>query len=446
VAEDQVLAQAPLPAAATTTASFIGVPATGWRPSDTSIAVGLSNVLLGVNTDLAGYNKAGTLQFRWNNMIALFRNVLPTGASIFDPALFYDHYAHRYVVVVAARRQSPAGSWILIGVSQTENPGGTYWIWTLDAAVDGSTHTGNWADYPKVGFDTQAVYIATNQFQVGGAGNFQYAKFRILNKSELYSGAALHWYDFWNLKNADGSGAFTVQPAHHFRGTGGNPPAYFVNGFFPSGNQLTLWTLANPIAYWSGGSPSLTRRPVACRAYDFPPNAQQLGSSNLVSTNDPRLLNAVFQFAGGVQRLWTTHTVKITWAGDAQARSGIQCYEIDVPTATAVQQVAYGASGKYYFFPAIQTDIDRNAFIAFVRSGSGEYVNVRHTGRRVSDPPNTLQGSALVKAGESPYPTDRWGDYTGVCRDGADARTAWGYSQYAASGGNWGTWAFSMKF
>ena len=188
VPEDQVLAEAPQPAAATTTASFIGIPATGWRPSDTSIAVGLSNVLLGVNTDLAGYSKAGALQFRWNNMITLFRNVLPPGASIFDPALFYDHYAHRYVVVVAARRQSPAGSWILIGVSQTENPGGTYWIWSLDATVDGSTPTGNWADYPKVGFDTQAVYIATNQFQVGGAGNFQYAKFRILKQER-----ALQW-------------------------------------------------------------------------------------------------------------------------------------------------------------------------------------------------------------------------------------------------------------
>ncbi len=444
--EDQAAELTPAAAAPSTTASFQGIPATGWRPSDTSIAVGQNNVLLAVNTDLAGYSKAGALQFRWNNMTALFKNVLLAlpGASIFDPGIFYDHYANRYVVVVAARRQSPAGSWLLIGVSQTGNPGGTYWIWALDARLDGSNPTNNWSDYPKVGFDTQAVYIATNQFQIGGG--FQYAKFRILNKSELYQGAALHWYDFWNLKNPNGSGAFTVQPASHFRGVGGNPPAYLVNGFFPSGNQLTLWALANPVASWSGGTPSLSRQAVPCRAYDFPPNAQQLGSANPISTNDPRLLNAVFQNAGGVQRLWTCHTVKISWQGDPQARCGIQWYEINVPTATVVQQNAYGASGKYYFFPAIQTDINRNAFFAFCRSGSTEYVNVRQTGRRVGDPANTLQGSALVKAGESAYPTDRWGDYTGICRDGADAATCWGYAQYAASGGNWGTWAFSMKF
>jgi hypothetical protein len=435
---------APAPAAPLTTASFQGIPATGWRPSDTSIAVGQNNVMLGVNTDLAGYSKAGGLQFRWNNMIALFKNVLPSGASIFDPAIFYDHYADRYVVIVAARREAPAGSWLLIAASQTGNPGGAYWIWALDASLDGSNPTTNWADYPKVGFDTQAVYIATNQFQIGGS--FQYAKFRILNKTELYSGAALRWYDFWNLKNLDASGAFTVQPADHFRGTGGNPPAYFVNGFFPSGSQLTLWTLTNPIGFWSGSSPTLSRQAVACRAYDFPPNAQQLGSTNLISTNDPRLLNAVFQNAGGVQRLWTCHTVKITWSGDAEARSGLQWYEIDVPSATIVQQNAYGASGKYYFFPAIQTDINRNMFLAFCRSGASEYVNVRQTGRRVTDTANSLQGSVLIKAGESSYPADRWGDYTGICRDGSDAATCWGYAQYAASGGNWGTWAFSMKF
>src|SRR5262249_56655889 len=107
--------------------------------------------------------------------------------------------------------------------------------------------------------------------------------FRILNKQELYQGAALHWYDFWNLKNPNGSGAFTVQPASHFRGVGGNPPAYLVNGFFPSGNQLTLWTLSNPIASWSGGPPNLSRPSVPCPAYAFPPNAHPPSSPTPLS-------------------------------------------------------------------------------------------------------------------------------------------------------------------
>jgi len=63
LAEDVPVTTVPTAGAPATTASFQGIPATGWRPSDTSIAVGQSNVLLAVNTDLAGYSKGGALQF-----------------------------------------------------------------------------------------------------------------------------------------------------------------------------------------------------------------------------------------------------------------------------------------------------------------------------------------------------------------------------------------------
>ena len=157
-----------------------------------------------------------------------------------------------------------------------------------------------------LGFDTQAVYISMNMFQIGGG--YQYAKFRILNKQQLYTGAALGWYDFWNLKDPSGAVAFTVQPASHFRGSGGNPPAYLVNALWPGGNALTLWTLTNPIGFWTGGTPSLAKRAVNCRSYELPPDAQQLGSGTRIETNDSRLLHTIYQHAGGVQRLRTCHT------------------------------------------------------------------------------------------------------------------------------------------
>ena len=136
-----------------------------------------------------------------------------------------------------------------------------------------------------------------------------------MNKAELYGGGVgsshnVRWWDFWNLKNADGSVAFTVQPAVHFRGTGGNPPAYLVNALWPSGNTLTMWTLNNPLALWSGGSPSLVSNAVTCRNYDLPPSAIQPGTTTRVATNDSRLLNAIYQNVGGTLRLWTCHTSK----------------------------------------------------------------------------------------------------------------------------------------
>jgi hypothetical protein len=431
-------------------ANFEGVPQTAFRPPDCTIAVGPNDVMVAVNVDLVGYNKSGAQTFRWANFTAMFNPVLPQGAQMFDPKLAYDHYAQRWVVCVAARRATPAGSWLLMGVSQTASPSGPYWIWATDATVDGATHTNNWSDYPMLGFDTQGIYVSTNQF--GFSGGFAYAKVRIFNKAELYAGGAgpthnIRWWDFSNLKNPDNSLAFSVQPATHFQGLGGNPAAFLVNSLFPSGSSLTVWTLANPIGMWTGGTPSLSRVAVACRAYDLPPGAvQKDGGDVRIATNDTRLLNAVFQSASGTQRLWTSHSSKFSWSGDSEARSVVQWYEIDIPSKTVTQQNAFGASGLHYFFPVIQTDSSRNAYVTFGRSGPNEYGQLRNTGRLVGDAAGQLQGSALVVAGQASYNGGRWGDYFGIGRDPADPRTVWSYGQYAGTSNSWRTRVASARF
>lgn len=429
--------------------NFAGIPQTAFQPPDNAIAVGPDHVLVAVNTDLAGYTKAGALLFRWPNMTSLFSPVLPIGVTIFDPQLAYDHYARRWIVVAVARRNSPVGSWIVIGVSQGADPAGAYWVWALDATRDGSNASNNWADFPMLGFDTQAIYISCNMFQFGGG--FQYSKLRILNKAELYGGGVgpnhtIRWFDLWNLKNPDGGVAFTVTPAKHFRGTGGNPPAYLINSIWPSGNTLTMWTLTSPLALWSGGTPALSNASVNCRGYELPPDALQSGTTTRVDTGDVRVTQVVFQNVGGFQRLWAANTSKFTWSGDNEARSVVNWYEIDVPTKTVSQQGAFGASGKHYFYPCIQTDLGRNAYLLCARSGATEFAQLRQTGRKVSDTPNSLQGSALVAAGSAAYVGGRWGDYFGICRDGGDSSSVWMYGEHAGNGNTWATRVCKTKF
>jgi len=431
-------------------ANFEAIAQTAFRPPDCTLAVGPDDVMVAVNVDLVGYTKAGVQRFRWANFTALFNPVLPQNAQMFDPKLAYDHYANRWIVCIAARRATPQGSWIMMGVSQTPDPAGPYWIWATDATVDGSGATNNWSDFPMLGFDTQSIYVSTNQFAFGGG--FSYAKVRIFNKAELYAGGVsathnIRWWDFWGLRNSDNSLSFSVQPATHFQGLGGNPSAFLVNSLFPKGSSLTLWTLANSAGPWTSGVPTLTSSSVACRSYDLPPGAvQKDGGSVRIATNDIRLLNAVFQSNGGTQRLWTTHTSAFTWPGDTEARSVVQWYEIDVPTKKVVQQNGFGASGRHYFFPVVQTDISRNAYLTFGRSAADEYGQLRQTGRLTSDPAGQLQGSALVAAGQASYNGGRWGDYYGIGRDPADPSTVWSYGQYAGTANSWRTRVTSTRF
>ena len=340
--------------------------------------------MLGVNTTMAIYSKSGSLKLTWT-FDSMFSPVMPPGAKIFDPKVAYDHYANRWIVVLAATRASPQGAWLMVGVSKTSDPQGGYFLWALDATLDGTTPSNNWADYPQLGFDTQAIYITSNMFKFGGS--FSYVKLRILNKSQLYSGGTVSWRDFWNLTNPNGSISFTVQPCVHFTGIGGNPPAYFVNALWPGGNSLIKWTLTDPL-----GSPTISRSAVSCLTYNLPPDAQQLGTTTPIETNDSRLLNAVYQSSpGGEKRLWTCHTSNYTWSGTSSAVSVVQWYEIDVSTDIVVQQGLYGASGQYYFLPVILTNISRDAFVLFGRSAATIYGQLRQTGRLVSAPPNTLE-------------------------------------------------------
>lgn len=433
----------PAALAPTVASKFEAVPATGWIPPDCVSAAGPNHVLVAVNSEFRIYNKTGSMLSR-NQYNSFFSSVLPNSASVkvFDPRLAWDQYSQRYIMIVAAVQSSPQKSWLGVAVTKTIDPTGGWWVYALDAAKDGSTNTTNWMDYPMLGYDSQAIYVGMNQFK---GDTFQYGKVRILNKTELYGGLPAKWYDFWNLKNPDGSLAFTVQPCSHFRAAGPGP-AYMINNLWGPGSKLTMWTITNPLASWSGGTPTVTKVSVACKSYDLPPQAKQKGSATTIATNDNRLLNAIYQHAGSARRIWTCHNTKISWQGDSEARSAAQWYEVDVPTKKVIQQNAYGQKGSYYFFPVIQTDLNCNAFMAFSRCSPSEFACFRITGRKKAAPLGDMEGSVLVKAGESAHNSGRFGDYFGIGRDGADANRIYAVGEYAESSGLWGTYVVSAKY
>ncbi len=441
--EDAFGSFAPAGNAPSVSSTFEAIPSTGWIPPDCVVATNGQEVVACVNSEFRVYSSTGTL-LRRNVYGSFFTPVLPNSAAIkiFDPRIIYDHYNNRFVMIVAATQSAPAKSWCGIAVSKTNDPNGAWWLWALDAAVDGSSPTQNWMDYPMLGFDAKAIYIGMNMFK-GNA--FQYCKVRILNKTELYSGSAVRWFDFWNLKNPDGSLAFTVQPCCHFRGNTAGP-GYMISNHFGANNKLTMWTINNPLALWSGGAPTMSKVSIACRNYDIPPQAKQKGSATTINTNDNRLLNAVYQHTGNIKRIWAAHNSKASWAGDTEARSVCQWYEVDVVTNAVSQSNFFGLKGYYYMFPVIQTDLARNAYMVFSRCGETEFANLRLTGRRVTDAAGQMDGSTLIKAGESAHLSGRYGDYFGIGRNGTDQNSIVAIGEYAESGGNWGTYVVRSRY
>jgi hypothetical protein len=422
--------------APTSSSNFAGIAATGWIPPDCTMAVGPLHVLLSVNSSVAIHNKAGGAVVLQRTLTQWFSNVAQ-GMTIFDPKAVYDQHANRWVLLAVAFQNNPNKSVHLLSVSNSADPLGPWRNYSLNAMVDGSHPTNNWADYPALGVDNQALYVTSNMFAFGGA--FQYAKIRVIPKAGPYSGGTASFFDFVGMRNADNTMAFTVQPCHTF---GAPQVEYLVNSAFPSGNYLTVWHITNPT-----GTPTLTRQQVAVSPYSLAPNADQSGGAPPLNTGDVRVLHAVFRG----DSIWTAFTTAHNWGG-ASNQAAIQWCQIRAGVPTLVQEGIYGTLNLHYFYPVCCPDNNGNMTMVFSRSGAREFGSIFYTGRRSTDPLGTLQGSALLKAGVAHYVRldnsgrNRWGDYNGIASDPANPRLVWFYSEYASAVDTWGTWVGSAFF
>ncbi|MGH9766231.1 MAG: hypothetical protein ACREAB_02250 [Blastocatellia bacterium] len=431
------------PMAPAAVGNFAGLTSTGMIPSDCTLAAGPQHVLAAVNSTFAIFRKTGGAALFQQRLTAWFANVI-TNATIFDPKAIYDQHSGRWVLLAVALPldQSLNQSWFLISVSQTADPMGGWWNFIYDATKDGTTATNNWADYPCLGVDSQALYVTANMFRFGGG--FQYAKLRIFPKANLYAGAATGFTDYVGLKNADGSMAFTIQPCHTY---GAPQVEYFVNSLYPSAtsstkNTLSLWSLTNSLT-----APSLTRRAVATDPYGMPPAAPQKGGGAPLDSGDVRMLNAVFR--GG--SVWSALTSFYNW-GDGVNVASAQWFQINATSGALVQQGIFGAPRRSYCYPVVMPDSNGNMTMLFARVGSSEFASIGYTGRAASDTAGRLQASSILRAGAANYVSldsiglNRWGDYNGISCDPADGRTIWLFSEFASAVNDWSTWIGSARF
>ena len=136
---------------------------TSAAPPDPVIAAGPNHLVLVVNHTIEIYNKSGT-KLQTNTLTNWFSDTQPPppGDDPFDPKVVYDHYSGRWIVLALAKDDEALSSY-LISVSQTSDPTGAWYKYNLDATLNGSQSTNYWADFPGLGYDSQAIYLTSDQ-------------------------------------------------------------------------------------------------------------------------------------------------------------------------------------------------------------------------------------------------------------------------------------------
>jgi len=433
-------AQARAALAPPVTVSFQGIDQSAFgAPADPILAAGPNHVVQTVNSLIRVTNKSGgnPLDVDPALLFASFFAQNPTASVAFDPWIVYDHFDNRFAMVWLSYTPNFVQSFFLIAVSRSSDPTMGMNVFVQRADLDGTTDTAFWADYEKLGFDNQNYYITSNQFDA--QGNFRYAKIRVMQKSQFYNQSSTpRFYDFTNINDATGQLAFTIQPCVTF-GTPGRE--YLVSGEFGGGSRLTLFSITGTWPNSSNTPPVLSSLgAVTFNPWFFPPLGVARDSTQPVDVGDDRLLNAVFRN----NVVYTAHSM-----GTASFPCAAGIKSINVQTRTRVLDVALGAAGEYWCWPAVTADPANNVAVVFNRLSPSVWIEVDYTMKAAADP--AFQPVSTLKAGTGGYEGFRLGDYNGMCVDPSNG--AFWFNGMWATGGpgafgpetGYGTWVGSFR-
>jgi hypothetical protein len=415
-----------------------------YKPPDCNIAAGPNHLVTAINSLISITSKSGGLISRTSSK-DWFSSVC-SGCTNYDPRVTYDPVAGRWLMLFVYK-DDVSISKVLLAVSQTSDPTGSWFVWALDGSLVFSGDN-TWADYPDIGFDGiaaasgGAVYITTNQYTFSDR-SFRTASLYILPKTSLYSGGSLNYWRASNHTNADATQAYSYHPARTY----GNPGGEFMINNQNNGSTVSIWRI-NP-TYPPTALDWTLQSTLSIGSYSIPPDATQPGTTDLLDTLDNRLYNAVWRN----NRLYGAFTTGYNWGSGTVA--AIRSLKINTSSFTAEVNDTYGGDGFHYFSPAIEADGSDNMILSFSRSSTSEYGSARYTGRLAADsstgPSAQLQGGTFTLIKPSGAFSNRWGDYEGAAIDPSDSSKVWIAGEWATNLSNpndynWSTWIGQVQF
>ncbi len=399
------------------------------EPPDTHLAAGPDHLVEVVNTAIAFFDKDSGTNLFTQELATFF---LPTGPStkIFDPVVTYDEQAGRFIVVTLDLNESLQLSSLLLAVSNTSDPqqGFTemHRIFVAEPSLFGPEST--WGDYPKLGWNADAVVVSLNMFTFL-TDFYDHTSIVSFDKSTLLDGnpTTVTFFDV----NRDAT-HFTMAAAPMHGSVTGDPMWFVAEGLIPG--TVTVTRMTNVLS----AAPVFTDFPVLVPAYDsaVPPTDP---GGELDPGIDSRMLNADWRGT----RLVAAHQVAI----DDQTVA--RWYEFNtaiVPILLQSGDIFPPTSDGATYYPSVAVAANGDIGLTFIQSSDSEEMSMYVTRRGFLDPFGSMDDPTLVKAGLGNYGGDRAGDYSGIATDPVTGSTFWAANQYAlaGSGANWGTWIASF--
>ena len=403
--------------------SFLGIGMTNFIPPDPTMAVGPNHIIVCGNSLFKIFDKQGNL-LKSINAGAWWGPVSPFEAG--DPQVLYDHYAQRWILGWMEVNDSPPNYGTLIAYSDDNDPLGVWYIYRLPHS--------SFPDYPKLGFDDEAIYIMTRN----AGSNW----IRIVNKAELYASNAgpLTYKDLYNIRTPGGGPTSealdVIHPAISYT-PGSGAWFFWARGSIGSvaySSFYALYKITNPLT-----NPGIRGKVLPVTTYYTPSPAGQLGGGQGLETIGWMSRAPVVRDGF----LYAAHDVRNSTNA---SYSSVKYLKVDISTSTPsiVDNVEFGNVGYFYLYPALTVDKDHNVVITYTRSATTEYAGAYFSTRLASDPPGVINPSIPIAEGQGNYVVtfnsgrNRWGDYMGIYLDPVTERNVWMSTEFASATNTWG--------
>lgn len=403
-------------------------------PPDPSGAVGPNHYFEMVNVKYEIFDRSGNSLVGPNSLGSIWNSLIGTNVNDGDPIVMYDHYVDRWFV----SQFRTSNNALLVGVSQTSDPTGSYYLYEFPLGS-------SFPDYPKYSIWTDGYYITANK-----SGDQCYA----LERDKMIAGDPAAQIVGFTIPQIATTGFFSALPTHAAKTL---PPLgtpcylfYFQDDAWGgvTSDHVKVWEVD---VDWTNTANSTISAPtqIPVSAFDsefnqFWNDIEQPGTnSKLDGIPGAFMYPASFMQFPGYNTVVLNHTVDI----NGNDHAGIRWYEFRETGGvwTLHQEGTYAPDNQNRWNGSICMDEQGNIGLAYSVSGSTVFPSLRYTGRLSSDPAGQMTvAETNVFTGTSVQTnTNRFGDYAHMSLDPTDFKTFWYVGEYISSG--WKTGIFSFK-
>ncbi len=425
--------------------TFDGLPVgSSGIPNDNNMAISNAGIVVSViNSSVSIFSQDGS-RLAYRTLANIVDGQLSNLNRTYDPKIVYDPDNDRFILVFLQGSTS-ADSRIIIGFTETNDPLGVWHFY----AVDGNPFLGQtWSDYPIIGITEQDLYVTVNILRDNESWQEGFTQSVIwqIDKESGYQGKDSIFQDlFYDIKFENKS-LWSICAVQGGMSPSG-PGMYFLS-VRPGDLQNDTVFLHEITNTQKSGTAShkltvlKTQKP-----YGVPPSAFQPDASNVLQTNDTRVLSAIEE--NGIIQYVQTSVIPETGS------SGIFHGFINLKTGKVENN--YISSDTFdYAYPSIafsgDADHPNSSVITFSHSSELHFPGtsvVFHN--RINGQPSLYSAVVKIKSGEvsinrlSNDSNERWGDYTAIQRKYNGNGEVWACGSYGKIPNKNSVWIGQVK-